>query len=367
MKKRAIALLLILTASVIFISGLLTSQRKQPYANYIKRVKGYIKAEGNEYDLESNFSEQIAFQELLDEVKDKQIFMFGEYYMTKEVNLLASKLFVLLHKNLGFKHMLLNIDYEHQTDYDMWLETGNLQEGRFVPYFTKEAGKILRDYYKTLPVDEKFSIICMKGIEEDEGDTFTSREKYMAASKGTGSDAGYRLVVRSNKLKTYIRKRLERDPEEKLFIYISYKETTKYSDLSYFSYEYETIGTYLNERNPYTKDSVASSVCVVRSGRLYIGRNKVSVIPHDRFNNLPFLIFSIFGYDVDTYLLPLNHSRMGVAKGEIFDDVQEGGWQIDSLAPDNNVSVSLVDIQYNYIGKRWDYAFYFQMVTPWER
>ncbi|MFW5799530.1 MAG: hypothetical protein ACOCV8_01845 [Spirochaetota bacterium] len=356
-RKKIISIVLLLILIFGVFTGFLSSQ-KQPYANYIKRVKAYIRMEGFEFELYENLEEQKAFKVLLKDIEDKQIFMFGDYYRSKEVNLLATKTFIFLHKNAGYKDMLINIDYEYQDEYDKWLKTGKTDNPEFVPYFTREGEKLLREYYNSLPEDEKFRLLCMSEAAQDEGETFTSRQEYMSNSEGRGNDEAYREVVRGNKIKTFIRKLLDDNPEAKYFVYMNLKETSKYSDISFFKSEYERVGTYLNERNEITKGKVFSTTCAVRSGIT----NNITIVTLNSFNNLPFLIESVVGLDTKYYMLPLTK---GFAKGSIFNQVREGGWSLDALSPIG--TTALVDTIYNKINERWDYLFYFAMVSPWRR
>jgi len=357
MKNKIIIILLILFA-ICFLTPILTSQDNEPYANYIKRVQNYIKAEGLQYELYEDFEKQEPFKNLLTEIKNKQIFMFGDYYRCNEVNLLSTKMFIFLHKNAGYKDFLIDIDAGYQDSYDKWLRKEQTPID-FVPYFTKEAEKILIDYYSSLSESKKFRILCMRNAEQDEGETFTSRIEYMNAG---GDDEGYREVIAGNKLKTFIRKLLDKNPKEKYYIYVNAKETTKLSDMNFFKAEYERVGTYLNERNPITKGKVFSTACAVRSGRVAIGRDWVSVVTNDKLNNLPYLIENIMGINVKFMIIPLTK---GFNKGAIFDKVRDGGWQLDALAPQGGTS--LVDTMYNSINKRWNYLFYFREVSPWKR
>ncbi len=356
MKSRIIFILCILL--LIFVSAGLLSSQKQSYASYLNRVQNYVQYEGEEFDLYEDLKEQEAFEMMLEDVGENIIYMFGDYYRTNEVNLLATKIFILLHKYKGFDNMLIDIDAEYQDEYDKWLRTGE-KDYYFLPYFNKEAEEVLFNYYSSLPKQKKFRILCMKNAAEDEGETFTSREEYLGLG---GNDKGYREVVRDNRYKTFVRKLLDENPYEKYYIYIKFTNTTKFSDMSFFTAEYERLGTYLHERNPISKDRVFSTVCGVRSGRTVIGGNMVSVVPNNSFNNLPYNIEVAVGMDVDFLALPLTR---GFANGAIFQQVREGGWQIDSLAPVGNLP--LVEVKYNKINKRWNYLFYFNMVTPWER
>lgn len=356
MKRRIIFTIILII--LIFISFNILSSQKQSYAGYLRRVQNYIKYEGKEYNFNEDLKGQEAFEMMLEDVGDNIIYMFGDYYRTKEINLLATKVFILLHKYKGFDHMLIDIDAQYQDDYDKWLETGE-KDYYFLPYFTKEAEKILFDYYNSLPEQKKFRILCMKEAAQDEGETFTSRDEYLGLG---GDDDGYREVVRDNRYKTFVRKLLEKNPYQKYYIYIKFTNTTKFSDMSFFKAEYERLGTYLHERNPISKGRVFSTVCGVRSGRTVIGNYIVSVVPNNSFNNLPYNIEQAMGIDTEFFVLPLTK---GFAKGAIFDQVREGGWQIDSLAPAGDMP--LVEVKYNKINKRWNYMFYFSLVSQWER
>jgi hypothetical protein len=344
-----------------FACTLLTSQKGRGYSGYIKRVKGYIGVEGSLYDFEKDLEKQEPFKQILKDIKDKQIFMFGDYHRSYQINLLATRMFIFLHKNANYDDLLINIDAEYQKEYDRWLETGE-KLGNFVPYFTKPGEKLIRDYYKSLPKNRKFKIYCIKNAAQDEGETFTSLKTFM--QKG-GNDESFRVVVNSNRIKTFIRKLFDKNPDKKYFIYIPWRDTTKFSDMSFFNYEFETVGTYLNERNEHTKGEVISTVCAIRSGIVSFGDELVSVVPNDDFLNLPFLIESVIGFDENTYLLPLTK---GHGKGYVLEQVENyprGGWQLDTIAPPNQIA--LVETRYNKINKRWDYLFYFHMISPWKR
>lgn len=354
MKKKIYVILFILI-TVGLCSGFIISQQKEPYVNYIKRVKTYIKSEVFIYNSDEDFEKQDAFQEVLQGSSDKQIFMFGDYYRSSDVNLLAAKMFIFLHKNAGYKDMLINIDMEYQEDYEKWLKSEKTSSD-FVPYFTKEAEKYLIEYYKSLPEDSKFKIHCMKNATEDEGETFISRVDYLDLG---GHPEDYdKFIVPENRLKTYIRLLLEENPTEKYYIYVLQRETTKFSDIKWFRSEHERIGTYLHERNPITKGKVVSTTCAVRSGIT----NQYTIVINNRFNNIPYLMELTLGLDVKTAMLPL---MKGFGKGAIFDQVREGGWALDAIAPTGGVA--LIDTIYNKLNKRWDYLFYFDMVKPWKR
>lgn len=359
MKK--IVVYIILSILLIGLSFTLLTSQGRGFSGYIKRVKGYIKVEGSNYDFNKDLETQEPFKQLITDVKDKKIFMFGDYYRSYQINLMATKMFILLHKNANYDDLLMNIDVKYQKEYDHWLETGE-KLGRFVPYFTKSAEKLLRDYYESLPQNRKFKIYCIKDAAQDEGETFTSLKTFM--NEG-GNDESFRVVVNSNRIKTFIRKLLEKNPDKKYFIYMPWRDTTKYSDMSFFNYELEMVGTYLNERNQYTKGKVISTVCAVRSGIVAFGDQLVSVVPNDDFLNLPFLIENVIGFEKKTYFLPLTAGHGNGYMLEQVENYPRGGWQLDALAPPNQTA--LVETRYNKINKRWDYLFYFHMISPWKR
>ncbi len=112
-----------------------------------------------------------------------------------------------------------------------------------------------------------------------------------------------------------------------------------------------------------TEDTLYGAVDPNSLRPLVVGKmkNGAYVMASDYPNNMPYIIEKATK-SAPSIVLPLTK---GYGHGAMFEKVQEGGWEMDSIS--RNGGRVLMRVMYNKINKRWDYIFYFREVTPWER